>query len=554
MSAALLLCGALISACGGGSDDELAADQVAAEAGDTPVVSAPPFDADSAPPAMAPVSDTTKRPPPEASAAPPVEAAPPSEQAPAAPSQPVPAPVEPDADAGERETDALQAAASNGRYALPTMPSPPASAIDVTKVCNGECPRPNDSKDDTAAIQYALDKAKSGQWLVFPPGHYLIGTSLKVRVPGLTLWGKGATLHATNPDNQSIVIETDGTRIYNFKLTAVTAKRGKTHQHTRIAVYPNKDQQPVVRDTVIRRNQIVPAGDPGTPLAHGGSASGIFLSSADGFLVAENTVVRTLADAIHITGGSKNGKVIANKVRENGDDMIAMVSYAYSRATSSAREMLQSYDARASSNQVRNIVVAHNDLAGQYWGRGLTVVGGRDITIYDNRIANTAHGAAILVVRESSYGTFGVENVVVEKNRIEDVQNKNPPYDFERKFANGGRTGHGAIEVHSSLRDDEAALSTLSNNFAVKSVVIRDNRITRSATPGVRVGVGDGRLAGIYIENNTLSEIKASDAIRVYDAAKGEVNCNGNNNAGAALSAKNCGSARAPSSIDGAGS
>ena len=471
----------------------------------------------------------------QASDPPPVAAVPVGARSPA-PSAPAPS--------------AAGAPANADRDALPALPEPPADALLVTQSCaSGQCAVPDDDADDSLAIQAALDGAKAGQWLVFPAGRYLIDRSLVVRVAGLTLWGRGATLHATNPDDQSILVEADGTSVLAFTLTAATAKRGKTHRHTRIAVYP-RGRQPV-HDTVIRGNRIAPAGEPGTSLAHGGSASGIFLSSADGFLVAENTVVRTLADAIHVTGGSKNGRVIGNTVRENGDDMIAMVSYAYPKDVRSAREVEDDIAARAERGQVRNVVVARNDLAGQYWGRGLTVVGGRDITIRDNAISNTAHAAAILLVREQSYRTFGIENVVVEGNRIDEVQTQSPPYDFDGKFARGGRTGHAAIEVHSSLSDDEASLPTLRDAFAVKKVAIRGNTIRASATSGIAVGAGNGRVHGVQIENNALADIRSAEPISIRDSAV--AHCAGNSVDQAALAVARCDAAPAATSIAGAG-
>ena len=48
---------------------------------------------------------------------------------------------------------------------------------------------------------------------------------------------------------------------------------------------------------------------------------------ATGFLVAENTVSRSLSDGIHVTSGSSYGRVLKNTVKETGDDMIAVVSY-----------------------------------------------------------------------------------------------------------------------------------------------------------------------------------------------------------------------------------
>lgn len=38
-------------------------------------------------------------------------------------------------------------------------------------------------------------------------------------------------------------------------------------------------------------------------------------------------VRRSLSDGIHVTQGSRNGRIINNQVLETGDDMIAIVSY-----------------------------------------------------------------------------------------------------------------------------------------------------------------------------------------------------------------------------------
>ena len=60
-----------------------------------------------------------------------------------------------------------------------------------------------------------------------------------------------------------------------------------------------------IRNTVIRDNRIVNADGPGTPGANSASTAGILILHAERFLVTGNTVVRSLADGIHITGGSR---------------------------------------------------------------------------------------------------------------------------------------------------------------------------------------------------------------------------------------------------------
>lgn len=354
---------------------------------------------------------------------------------------------------------------------------------------------PGDSGDDTAAIQRALDGVKTGQTLVFPAGRYLVSKRLRVRVPGTTLRGDGATLHATNPDDQALVVQADNTSIFSFTFTAVTNGRRGAPWHSRIVVWyelPNGGGLQTIRNTVIQGNTITHAGAPGTSLANSSSAGGIMLLRADGFLIADNSVDRTLADGIHLTSGSRNGRVLNNTVRETGDDMIAVVSYAGngSAALGSAARLKANWSTRVEQKLNRNILIAGNNVSGQYWGRGITVVGGRSISIRRNRIDNVPVGAAILLAREANYETFGVNDVLVSGNQISNVQNLPPPYDAGGKYASHHPSGHGAIELHASQFADEAADAQLKTELSVRNVKVSQNTVKVTAVPGLRAGVG----------------------------------------------------------------
>ena len=239
---------------------------------------------------------------------------------------------------------------------------------------------PDDNRDDTDAIQRALDALRAGQTLVFSPGRYLISHSLRVRNPGITITGPNATIHATNPDDQALRIEADNTTVSSLTFTAVTDVRRSAAWHSRIVVADDigGGSYRTVYNTTIRNNRIVNAGDPGTPTANSASAGGILVMHANGFLVANNTVVRTLADGIHVTAGSKNGRILNNVVRETGDDMIGVVSYTSSSRPISPATVLASWNTRVENYLVRNILVAGNQLGGQYWGRAISVVGGQE--------------------------------------------------------------------------------------------------------------------------------------------------------------------------------
>lgn len=407
--------------------------------------------------------------------------------------------------------------------------------------------KPNDNVDDTDEIQKALDTLKAGETLWFPSGRYLMNRSLLVRRPGITISGEGATLHATNPDDLSLIIQADDTTVASLTFTAITSGRRNATRHARISVsgdLPGGYRR--IRNSVIRDNRIVNADDPGTPGANSASTAGILVLHAERFLVAGNTVARTLADGIHITGGSRNGRVLNNVVRETGDDMIAVVSYADSvaPAKNTAARLSSVWEANVERRLNRNLLISGNKLSGQYSGRGISVVGGQSIAIVRNTLENIPVAAGILLAREATYQSFGVENVVVEGNIVREVQTKAPPYDGANKYAAGKRTGHGAIEVHAALFDDEAADPQLRSLLAVRNVVVRGNTVERSAVSAVRAGVpmnqtmrdgsdsrhfGNGVIENISVQGNRFEDVNG-EAINVLgqDLKETGLHCNAN--------------------------
>ena len=368
---------------------------------------------------------------------------------------------------------------------------------------------PDDARDDTDAIQRALDAMQAGQTLIFAPGRYLISHSLHVRRPGVTLMGPKAVIHATNPDDQALLIEADNTTVASLSFTAVTQGRRTMARHSRIAVYAEASAgvyRPVY-NTVIRDNRIGAEGPPGTATANSSSGGGILLVRAEGFLVSGNTIARTLADGIHVTEGSRNGRILNNIVHETGDDMIGMVSYTSSSRPISPATVLANWNTRVESYLVRNVLVAGNQLYGPYWGRGISVVGGQSITISLNTIDNMPLAAGVFVAREAGWQTFGVGDVLIENNLIRDVQTMSPPYDFQNTFARASRTGHGAVEIQAGLFEDEAANVTLRELVAVRNVLVRLNVVDRATFTAARAGVN-------LVQTLTLTDASGHSVVR----------------------------------------
>lgn len=497
LAGAALIASLLLAACGGSNGADASApatdsteaapvDEVDTTAGD-PV----PIDVATAPPIEPPSSEAA--PPADA---PPAEAAPPAD---APSSEAAPAPAEDSGDAVAADTDSHS-------FALGSTPSscekpPPSVTTAVQRSVTDYGAVRDDGRDDTAAIQRAMDATKAGETVRFPPGRYHISKSLHVRNPGMTIRGEsGAILHATNPDSMAILIEQDRTTVQGLTFTAITDKRRTSAWHSRIAVAAGNPDGTWrwVYDTVIRDNKIVPSGSPGTSGANSASTAGILMVRADRFVIANNTISRTLADGIHITNGSRNGRILNNSVRETGDDMIAVVSYidTGNPALNKASDVTGDWRKRLDERMDKNIIIAGNTLGGQYWGRGISVVGGEKVTIARNTIDNAPISAAILLAREANYQTFGTTNVLVEYNTIRNVQNMAPSYDALGTYSTSKRTGHGAVEIHASQFDDEAANATLRPALTVRNVKVRGNTIERSNVSAVRMGAGGRKTLG----------------------------------------------------------
>jgi polygalacturonase len=431
---------------------------------------------------------------------------------------------------------------------LPPMPTKPATFKNVKNFgAKGD-----GRSDDTAAIQNAINSLNDGEWLVFPAGTYVHSAELRVRRPNVVLWSEGATLKATNPERQAVWLEANGASVYNFTMTAVTDVRRTAPWNSRIAIFPGSNANFWLSGNVIRNNRIIAGGAPGSSLQNSASSAGIFVYRATNFLVAENLVQRSLADAIHMTAGSYNGRVLNNTVREPGDDMIAVVSYLGSPNTMFAGQVAAEHDSRAVRDLSRDIWIANNDVSGNYWGRGITVVGGQNVTIESNRIDQPHHGAGIYLTREYAYLTFGVRNILVRNNRISNVQTSAPTFNPTSK--GWVTTYHGGVEIYAHLFTDEAANPTLVDKLAVQNIAVINNTVTNTKADGVRIGVGAGRTwsyagrtvtggrAGLIgLQNNALSSIGGT-ALNIINQPTTALNdaCSGNTLNGSPTGSPKC--------------
>jgi polygalacturonase len=342
--------------------------------------------------------------------------------------------------------------------------------------------------DDAAAIERAARSLRGGGIVVFPAGTYVQSRSIRIEPRNVIIWGAQARLHAPNVMDQALGLIGDGSAVIGLTLTARSAVRATGLPQTRIVLAGRGN---VALDNVI----------------DGASAAGIMVFGGLEFKIAGNTVRNTLADGIHMTNGAHDGVVVRNLVRASQDDMIAVVSYGRGQAA-------------------HDILIAHNDVAGNPWGRGIAIVGGRDITVSDNTIRDVVAGAGVLVAREGVWNTDGSSNILIERNLLERIQTQG------NVLEGRPRTRQGAIEVFSDGKGDR--------ELAVRTLLIRDNEIRASLAEGVRI---IGSACQVELADNRFERIGgAALGLSDVNCLEPAVSCRGNRLDGAPVAAPLCGS------------
>lgn len=379
-------------------------------------------------------------------------------------------------------------AAGNSFVPTPTKTEPIVSVKSFGAEGNG-------IKDDTQAILNAMNTMTRGGTLEFPAGTYKYSKSLILLKPNVKLWGYGATLTPTNVNSHAIQLRANNTHIYGFKKSSPSSwVRGGCQPagwpcYGMVAYKSSKHE--IIDNKVLY-------------------GSGIIVGSGTDVLIGRNTVYRTVADAIHVMGASKDVKILQNTVRENGDDMIAVVSYG----------SLNSY-------RINNVLIEDNDVAGNYWGRGITVVGGNDITIRNNSARSTAHGPGILVYSQtnSAWAITPVNNVLVEGNTVRDIQTVRPVYNPRGTWV---RLGWGGIHI--------AGYYTVNNR--VENVMVRNNTVYNTYRDGIMVWAYASKVG--LIGNRLFNVGRYPIGIFELTTADKKIACSGNTYNGNATGNPSC--------------
>ena len=352
------------------------------------------------------------------------------------------------------------------KLAVPTLPPDSLSITDFGAT-------PNDTTDDTAAINSAISAARSqGKGVFVPAGTFRHRAFM---LDGVKMYGTGdnSLLYAPDPTVATIDLRGDNPQLKDLMV--------QTPSNTRIT------NQDAVRthDAINFLIQNV--------TVDGSNAAGIIMGGSGPGKVLNNRVINTKADAIHMTDASHDIVVDGNVVRNAGDDMIAVVSYRKSPVPVSS-----------------NILIQNNDVD-QGIARGISVIGGNNVTVQNNKIGHTPHGAGVYIAAESSFQTWGSNNVLVRNNYL--YNNDGPP------------EYHGAILIFADAPYGPTTRIHIDNN------TIRD-----TFQYGVRMY---GDIHDVAVTNNKMYNIPATP-INLSTSGPVNIYCAGNLVTDAPYT-KNCG-------------
>jgi hypothetical protein len=308
--------------------------------------------------------------------------------------------------------------------------------------------------DATAAIRAAIvaAKATSARCIYVPPGTY---SMTRFVVDGaVKMIGAGGTsiLYAPNPANRQIKLTGSSTGLYDLSIRTYGTHRTNDNE----AVWIEQGAREWVIDNLT---------------IDGGNGPGIITYGGYNGRITRNRIFNTRSDSIHVSGGAHHIYIAGNKVRNSGDDNIAVVTYAY--------HPVNTYQ----------VLIENNDVGQHSWGRGISVVGGEHVTIRNNKITRSSD-AGVYIAAESSWATRGVKNVVVKDNRLDQCPWAHPEH------------GQTSILVYSD------------NAFWTETVLLEGNSITRGQNGPVRVQPRNVR--------NIACRGNSSDGLAIFPQ-----NCNG---------------------------
>jgi hypothetical protein len=236
--------------------------------------------------------------------------------------------------------------------------------------------------DDTTALRAAFAALAATDTLSLT-GSYRHSTPLSVTRSGVRVNG-GGRLIGTNPAACALTIAADQVVVEDVSLEVVTTVRQSLDQSAALLIGPVGP----VRGFQGRRLRL--------------DGSGVMVrGQSSGFLLEDLLVMNSMGDGIHMTDGVHDGLVSRPTVLHSGDDGVAVVSYL------------------SNPTPCRDIEIRAPRVRDVYHGRGVSVVGGERIRIFDLDVSQTS-GAGVYVACEDNvdWRTYPPRGVTVRGGLI----------------------------------------------------------------------------------------------------------------------------------------
>ena len=342
--------------------------------------------------------------------------------------------------------------------------------------------------DDLSAIKSALKKAHALEnGIVYAPAGHTFAHSDLIELDGQELLGGGeqTVFLATNPLKSAIKLKGDNSALRNVTLDTTLGDTKRQSTPATTAAWIDKATNFCVDHVTVK----------------GAASGGIFNYGGSGTAevparITNNKVSGTLADGIHNTNGAHHVLIEGNVNRATGDDLIAVVSY------------------ESNPEPCHDIVITHNTVGENNWARGITVVGGHDVSILENTIS-ASKAAGIYICAEDSYHTSGVENVLVRGNRISKSPANVPAH--SGIFLSGrAMFPVSGVKIESNIIEESpAAAITLGKN--VRGTTITENQINGTPHEAILVrGATDTLIAKNQIANTGTGALKVEKDAQGY--------------------------------------
>ena len=363
--------------------------------------------------------------------------------------------------------------------------APPASKPDGFLSITDFGAVPDDGKDDLAAINACITKAKAenkGVWI--PPGTFHQTAPLEldhVRVRGAGSWHTHLTalgapkpkafignvgFHLSGGEIEIAGISVDGT---------VTSRSEEEWQH---GISGSADKFRLDDLWIIHTN------------------TGGWLGPVSNGVITHCRFRDTYADGLNLNGHSHDVLVEQNHSRGNGDDGIAVFSSHEKRP-----------ERKAADAPCRNITLRHNTCEAQRWGNCFGAFGGEGIVIEGN-LAVSANRCAGLTV-STGYDSWPAKGITVSGNTFLDC---------------GG----------TAYSQKWSAIYLYIPGENLEGVIVKGNTIQSSTYDGIKlVGAADRGAVGAELLDNIITA-PGRNGIYVHDTVHGTLSIKGNKITGTA--------------------